>query len=273
MAVSASNSFWKNRKHNLDRMTFGELVFAFFTYYAIWAYLLLGLTAAVLCVVWWENPLRQLAVLPAISVAFSLGWYLSHRWILHSRLYRIPLSFTAATWKRIHFDHHQDPNDLRILFGALKTTLPTILGVEVPLGYLINGRSGAMLAAAFAMGLTCFYEFCHCVQHLNYTPRSPFLKEIKRLHLMHHFHHEGVNFGITSYLWDKLFGTFAPRSTELAKSPTVFNLGYTEEEAQRYPWVARLSGGTRGDGHPRRFWSEEPKPPGGSLEEPAPAVK
>jgi hypothetical protein len=41
------------------------------------------------------------------------------------------------------------------------------------------------------------------------------------------------------------------------RSPTVFNLGYTAEDARKYPWVDRLSGGTRGDGHPRRFWEEQ----------------
>jgi hypothetical protein len=38
--------------------------------------------------------------------------------------------------------------------------------------------------------------------------------------------------------------------------------------------VAKLSGGTRGDEHPRRFWGDEqPKPPGGELEEPASVAK
>lgn len=266
-------SFWKNRKHNLDRMTLSDLVIAFFTYYAVWAYIALGLSAAVATVLWWENSLRQLAVVPAISVAFALGWYISHRWVLHSKLYRLPFRFTAKTWKRIHFDHHQDPNDLRILFGALHTTLPTILGVEMPIGYLINGRAGAALAMAFAMWLTCFYEFCHCAQHLNFTPKSPFLKEIKRLHLMHHFHNEQVNFGITNYLYDKLLGTYSAKAGDVPKSPTVFNLGYTEEEAQRYPWVARLSGGTRGDDHPRRFWGAEGGPSVDGAEEPAAQAK
>jgi hypothetical protein len=35
------------------------------------------------------------------------------------------------------------------------------------------------------------------------------------------------------------------------KSPTVFNLGYTPEVAEHYPWVARLSGGVA-TGHPRQ---------------------
>ena len=35
------------------------------------------------------------------------------------------------------------------------------------------------------------------------------------------------------------------------KSATVFNLGYTEEVAAEFPWVAELSGGVA-TGHPRQ---------------------
>jgi sterol desaturase/sphingolipid hydroxylase (fatty acid hydroxylase superfamily) len=242
-----------NRKHNLDRMTLRDLVYSFFTYYAVIAYIAIGITCLVLSVKWFENPLRMLAAVAVASVAFPFGWYLSHRFILHGRfLYKS--AFTSVTWKRIHFDHHQDPNDLRILFGALHTTLPTIAGVITPLGWLIGGRSGAVAALGWAMVITCFYEFCHCVQHLNYTPSFKFLKDIKRLHLSHHFHNEQGNYGITNYFWDRLFGTYYGKAGDVPKSATVFNLGYTAEEAVKYPWVDKLSGGTRGDGHPRRFW-------------------
>ena len=38
----------------------------------------------------------------------------------------------------------------------------------------------------------------------------------------------------------------------------MFNLGYTAVQAERYPWVNALSGGTRGDGNPRRFRMAQP---------------
>src|SRR3546814_2237488 len=66
---------------------------------------------------------------------------------------------------------------------------------------------------------------------------------MKKRHMAHHFHDETGNYGITTFFWDKLFGTFYDRSERPAKSPTVFNLGYTPEVAERWPWVARLSGG------------------------------
>lgn len=240
-------AFWA-KDHHLDRMTLRELVIAYFQYPAIIGYLASAIVAIAL---WFRYPAPLLSTLGAVAVAvlvYPLVWYCLHRWVLHSRwMFKVPM--LAATWKRIHYDHHQDPNRLEILFGALHTTLPTIALATAPLGYWIGGVGGAL--AAFATGLitTCFYEFCHCIQHLAYKPKNKRLIEMKARHMAHHFHDERGNFGITSYLWDRLFGTYYERIEKDKKSETVFNLGYTPEVAERYPHVARLSGGVA-TGHP-----------------------
>lgn len=254
MSSSVRPGIWR-RSHYLDRMTLRQLWVAYFQYPAIIGYLLL--TVACLAVF-----LRQPAGLAdtalsvgAVIVAYPLVWYCLHRWVLHSQwMYKIP--FLASTWKRIHYDHHQDPNHLEVLFGALHTTLPAIAIVTLPIGYAIGDVGGA--AAAFATGLvtTCVYEFVHCIQHLAYKPRSRIIAEMKKRHMAHHFHDERGNFGITSYFWDRRFGTFYDRPERPAKSPTVFNLGYTEEVATRYPWVKTLSGGVVATGHPRKRQGE-----------------
>jgi sterol desaturase/sphingolipid hydroxylase (fatty acid hydroxylase superfamily) len=74
--------------------------------------------------------------------------------------------------------------------------------------------------------------------------------------MAHHFHDETGNFGITSFWPDRLFGTFYEREARTAKSPTVFNLGYTDEVAEAYPWVSAMSGGVA-KGHPRRRAANE----------------
>ena len=109
--------------------------------------------------------------------------------------------------------------------------------------------------AALATGLitTCFYEFCHCIQHLAYKPKNKRIADWKKAHMAHHFHDENGNYGITSFFWDKAFGTYYDRSKgdRPEKSATVFNLGYTPEVAEIYPKVAELSGGVA-TGHPRQ---------------------
>lgn len=238
--MGAREMFWSERKYHLDRMSLGELVAAYFQYSAIQAYLALMAISAMLALQMDASMIVLILAVMLSLLAYPLVWYLLHRFVLHGRfLYRSPR--TAALWKRIHYDHHQDPNDLRVLFGALHTTLPTIAVVTLPLGALIGGSAGA--AAAFAAGLatTLFYEFCHCVQHLHYQPRSRFLRRIKRLHLMHHFRNENGNYGITNFFWDRVTGTYYERPTDVPHSETVFDLGYSERERGRFPWVERLS--------------------------------
>jgi sterol desaturase/sphingolipid hydroxylase (fatty acid hydroxylase superfamily) len=236
-------------------MSHRELVVAYFQYPAIIAYLALSI-AAIGAFAWRPAPLvPTLLAVAAASLVYPLFWYLLHRHVLHSR-WMWKHKWAAPTWKRIHYDHHQDPNHLEVLFGALHTTLPTIALGVIPLGYVIglpwNAPFGAA-AAALATGLltTCFYEYVHCIQHLAYKPKSKTLADMKRRHMAHHFHDESGNFGITTFFWDKVFSTYYDRPERPVKSATVFNLGYTEEVAEVYPWVAELSGGVA-TGHPRQ---------------------
>ncbi len=90
------------------------------------------------------------------------------------------------------------------------------------------------------------YELCHCMQHLRVNPKNKFLRQIKRHHLLHHFHNEQGNFGITNFMVDRIFRTFYSHPEEVPRSATVFNLGYTDQEAETYPWVAEISGFTPG---------------------------
>jgi len=230
----------KGRTHDLGKMSLPDLVKAYFLYPAVITYLALSAICIVVIGYTAQSIWPLIAAAALATLVYPLVWYCLHRFVLHgSFLYKSPL--TASTWKRIHYDHHQDPNDLRVLFGALYTTLPTIAGVTLPLGWLIGGLPGA--AAAFASGLltTCFYEYCHCVQHLKYLPKSRFLRRIKQLHMAHHFHNEHGNYGITNFAWDRVFGTLYQGPKDMARSPTVFNLGYDAEQAKRYPWVAEIS--------------------------------
>ena len=108
-------------------------------------------------------------------------------------------------------------------------------------------KSGALLGAAAALGagmvVTLAYEFCHCMQHLSYAPKSRFIGRVKRLHLLHHFPNERGNYGITNFFWDRLFGSFYGAAQARPRSAPTFNLGYDEAEGERYPWVRELTTG------------------------------
>lgn len=232
---------WKRQDYLLNRMTMRDLVRAYVTYPGVQIYLVLIaiFTAGVFFVN--PDPLRVALSVGAAVAVYSLAWYLIHRFILHSRLL-YKSQFTAALWKRVHYDHHRYPNDMGVLFGGLHTTIPTILAITFPIGWLIGGAAGALSAAATGMAVTCVYEFFHCTQHLSFNPKSAFMKRIKAQHLAHHFHDESGNYGIIDFSWDRFFGTHYPEMSERPRSATARNLGYDAAEAERYPWVAELSG-------------------------------
>ncbi|MFC7331689.1 sterol desaturase family protein [Rhodocista pekingensis] len=245
---------WRGRSYDLGRMTLRDLAVAYWTYPAIQVYTALALVSAGMALAWAGDWAALVLTVLVASAVYPLAWYAIHRFILHGRwLYRMP--WTAALWKRIHFDHHQDPHRLEVLFGSLANTLPTIALVTLPVGWAIDGRAGAAAALATGLVTTCVYEFFHCIQHLNYKPRWAWVARIKQLHLAHHFHDEDGNYGIVSFLPDRLFGTYYAEARQRPRSRHVFNLGYDLEEARRYPWVMELTGAPprdRPDGAGRR---------------------
>jgi sterol desaturase/sphingolipid hydroxylase (fatty acid hydroxylase superfamily) len=231
-------------RYNPGCMTMSDLVRGYVTYPPIMFYAVLASTSFAIAILQARTFAPAAIAILFAALLYPIVWYLLHRFVLHgSFLYKSPL--TARLWKRIHFDHHQEPRDMTVLFGALYTTVPTMVIIACPLGWAIGGMSGSAAALGTAVVCTCYYEFCHCVQHLLFTPKSRFLRRMKRLHLAHHFHNETGNFGITNFVCDRLFGTYYQRIDDTSASATVFNLGYTDEEAEHYPWVAAFCGPRR----------------------------
>ena len=232
------------RSNDLGQMTLPELVTAFATYPSVilYAALCLGSVGGAVALGALGRPVQTAAAIVAAILIYPAVEYLLHRFVLHARwLYKNPV--TADLWKRIHYDHHQDPNRLDVLFGSPFNTLPTIFLIGAPIGFLIGGPSGSLAALAAAFVIISVYEFCHCAQHLNYTPKSAWLRRIKKHHMAHHFQNETGNFGITSTFIDHLAGTYYEDRQTRTKSPHTYDLGYDQAEAERYPWVAERSRG------------------------------
>ncbi|MBB4659291.1 sterol desaturase family protein [Parvularcula dongshanensis] len=234
---------WKEQNYLLDKMGLRELNRAYATYPGVWAYAILLVASLIAGLALGPSLMGGALSVVAVVLLYPLFWYGLHRFVLHSQfLYRFQK--TSALWKRIHYDHHRRPNDLSVLFGSLANTLPTIGILCGVTGALIAGWPGFFLAVATGLLMTMLYEYVHCIQHLGYLPDSARLQRMKRLHLLHHFHNENGNYGITEFWPDRLLGSFYGEGAAkpLPRSATVRNLGYTSEVAKRYPWVEQLSG-------------------------------
>ncbi|AHJ64608.1 Fatty acid hydroxylase family protein [Granulibacter bethesdensis CGDNIH4] len=232
---------WGGRSYDLGKMTLPELWVAYLTYPAIQLYFALMAGCALLAAIFYQGAGGILLSVMAAILIYPFVWYGIHRFILHGRwLYR--MRWTARLWKRVHFDHHQDPHRLEVLFGDPLNTIPTMAVITLPVGAWLGGIAGGASALGGAMMMTCVYEFFHCIQHLNYKPKSRILQYMKRVHLLHHFHDESGNYGIINFLPDILAGTYYRDTRARPRSPHVFNLGYDMQEAHRYPWVMQATG-------------------------------
>jgi Sterol desaturase len=169
-----------------------------------------------------ENPtLYSLLFFVAGLVGFMFSEYLTHRFFFHLKApkNRLFLKFL----KRLHYDHHTDPHDLKLLFLPVWYSLPN-LGLFVLIFYLITGMPGAALA--FAAGLVAMllvYEWKHYVAHRPIQPKSKFWKWNKRMHLLHHFKNENYWYGVSTPLVDAIFGTLKDEK-DVPTSATAKNL-------------------------------------------------
>lgn len=127
-------------------------------------------------------------------VAGFLGWtaveYGLHRWLFH------------RTFRRDHWVHHLEPESY-VGVSPLKTW-PLFGGLGLVL-WLTCGAVAGSLYAGFLLGYTTYIVVHWAMHHDVIHSRGP-LGFLKRSHDRHHAGIE-ANYGVTSPLWDWVFGT------------------------------------------------------------------
>ncbi len=164
-------------------------------------------------------------------VIYAASEYLIHRFLFHLKPPRNPILLQLL--KRLHYDHHVDPNDLHLLFLPIWYSLP-LIAVSGGFAYLIS--SNLVAANAFisgVIGFLLYYEWTHYIAHRPVQPLSPWGRWMKRMHLWHHFKSEHYWYGVTSPVFDVMLGTYK-NEKEVEKSATVRDL------EKRTDWDATL---------------------------------
>lgn len=138
-------------------------------------------------------------------VAWSLGEYVIHRFVMHELRGRgLP--------SREHLIHHMDPEN-NLGRPVLSWIGIVIVGavVFVPAGgWLATGSTGGpwvglALYAGWLVGYGT-YEQIHNRSH-THPPRGAYSRWVRIHHFHHHHGHPLTNHGVTSPVWDALFGT------------------------------------------------------------------
>ena len=153
------------------------------------------------------------AILPAVlgGVLFwSLLEYTLHRWLFHLPI-RGPLS--RAMYLTFHGVHHMYPDDRMRLVMVPPISVPLAIVFWLVFSSLLpEGTWQAAFAGLVAGYLS--YDYSHWATHFlrpKWAQRlgllAPILKVQKRRHLRHHYGDHEKGYGVSTGLWDHVFGT------------------------------------------------------------------
>ena len=166
-----------------------------FAFYA----LLISAMAALLVV---DTSRGQWPLLCAWSLLGVLLWtlmeYLLHRFLLHQ----------VQPFRRWHLEHHERPGAL-IATPTTVTAVLFLILVFLPAQQALDLPCGTALTGGILIGFLGFSIAHHAVHH--WRGQGAWFRRRKTLHALHHHGSEAQNFGVTTDVWDRVFGTLSTR--------------------------------------------------------------
>lgn len=147
-----------------------------------------------------------LSILLFIAVGIG-GWtlleYFLHRFVFHWTQVKEPWRSLASG---LHMAHHRssDEKDLIIAPPLVSVTFAGLVYL-IFAGLSWSWTTAALLESGLFIGYV-IYEWVHYGTH-RFRPKSRWGKYVQAYHLRHHCKNPNAYFGVTSSLWDYVFGS------------------------------------------------------------------
>ena len=147
-----------------------------------------------------------------ILFLFLGGWLLFTfiEYAVHRRVYHLPPTseMNEKIAYKMHGVHHDFPKDKQRL--AMPPVLSIVIGtILLFLFELVLDQYSFSFLAGFMTGYA-FYLLVHYSVHI-FRPPSNFLRALWTNHAIHHYGDDTILFGVSSPLWDYVFGTLPDR--------------------------------------------------------------
>lgn len=141
-----------------------------------------------------------LFALVAGMFSWTVAEYAIHRFLGHSPTSRHEFAVE-------HRKHHKVAGYFSTTTKKLLGVLPPALAGGIGASWLL-GPIGTALVVGFLL-MWGIYEVLHRRIHVA-EPIGAYGRWLRRLHLLHHHRAPNENYGVTSPIWDIVFGTFVP---------------------------------------------------------------
>ncbi|MDB5036291.1 MAG: Sterol desaturase [Chlorobi bacterium] len=128
--------------------------------------------------------------------------YMLHRFVFHYE--------PKTVWgKRIHFlmhgVHHDYPSDATRLVMPPGFSIPLAIIFYILTTFVFGARLTPPIFSGMVVGYLC-YDMLHYATHHFSMKRGVFLA-LKQYHMRHHYGDEDTGYGVSSPIWDYVFGT------------------------------------------------------------------
>lgn len=141
------------------------------------------------------------------NVIWTILEYTLHRFLFHVDHYLPDQNWALLLHFLLHGIHHFLPMD------RLRLVMPPTLFImlETPFTNLAHAIFPKAVANGIISGAFAFYILYDCMHYaLHHTRLPQYMAEMKRYHLAHHYKNFELGFGVTSKVWDYVFGTVLP---------------------------------------------------------------
>ncbi len=133
-------------------------------------------------------------------VCWTLAEYGLHRVLGHDPRTR-PNAFAAE-----HTRHHAEGGYFAPMWKKVLVALAVIPLAAAAAALVVGSVRGAVFGVSFA-AMYAAYEAFHWLAHAH-PGFTPYGRYLRRHHFHHHFENPRANHGVTSPVWDIVFGTF-----------------------------------------------------------------
>lgn len=147
-------------------------------------------------------PIWQIMIFFIVGMfCWTLTEYILHRFLFH-------MIGESERAQRIiyvmHGNHHHFPRDKERLFMP---PVPSLIMASVlfSLFYFLMGKYVFIFYPGFILGYLMYGTMHYAIHAWN--PPFKWMKPLWRNHHLHHYKNEGKGYGVSTTLWDRVFGT------------------------------------------------------------------
>ena len=153
-------------------------------------------------------------------LTWSLAEYFIHRFLGH---------VTTKNFFGVEHTAHHSRGNYFAPWWKKAVTAVLVVAAMGPVAVLLTSWASGLAYTFGFVGFYLSYEVLHRLEHV-WRGVGPYARWARRHHFHHHFHNPKMNHGVTSPIWDLVFGTYE-KPAEVLRVPEKLKMHWLTDPA------------------------------------------